>query len=734
MMCLHLALRGRGPAAILLLLGLQSARATPNYVYHEQTSNVVLPCGAGVYMAPLKPLGNQAVTIRYKVEYEYWWNQAAVYYTTDGSAPSGAFGVGAGTTQVLAAAWDCKDAGVDVVYATIPGQPAGTRVKYILSAWHSGGGPEIFANGPGPDCHCGEPTDTAAEATVFSYDVPKVVISQVYANGGDLSAPFKYDFVELHNASPFAVDLSGWSLQFAGANGSSWGNRTDLGGTMAPGGYLLVKEAGGLKGADLPAPDITGNIVLAGVGGKVALVASTAPLSGSDPSSDATVVDFLGYGPSTGYEGSPEPTALSATTAAHRKFGGLQDTNNNEADFRVMAPLPRNSAMGAMRGLSIGATTESSPVAFGGKVWLGADDGQLRGYDLATMTMLPGFPYDTRAWDSSTTRKLLGRPALRLENGVPCLYGVSDDGWAFKVNAATGAEIWRTGQLVPGASAVATTPAVTTTDDPAYGMREYVFVAVHGTDGARVCKIVASGAGAGTVVSASLVLGGKAQSSPAAHPSGIFVGVSFGAENGVLRLSPVSLEPLTRFQAWSSVASSPFVYGPSGTTRQYPVTFVGNLSGEILALNATNGNPADGFGSDGVASVVGGAGVTELYVYANRIYAGTASDRVYAVPADTGASGTLVYDGTFVNSCEIAGIAVDPGGSGGAGSLCTCSTNGSFTQRTLSGAALNEVHSDKPSSSAPSGTPFTATPTIDTANGWVVAVNRNGTLLRLPRF
>lgn len=733
MVSLRSALRGLAPAALLFAFAPDSTRATPNYVYHEQTGNTVLPCGTGVYMSPLKPLGGQTVTIRYKVEYEGWWNRAALYYTTDGSTPSGAFGTGTGTTQVLSASWDCKDAGVDVVYAVIPGQTAGTRVNYIVSAWHSGGGPEIFANGPGPDCSCGTPTDSSARATVFSYCVPRMVISQVYGGAGTSGATFNRDYVELYNAGGVPVDLSGWAVQYADSSSYTW-YVTPLAGVVPPGGYHLVLEASGTGATTPPAGDSTGTVQMNATQGKVALTNSTAALAVQNPAGNAAVADFVGYNSGSYAEGGNSTAGPSATTAAHRKFGGLQDKNNNGDDFRIGPPRPRNSAMGAMRGLSLGATTKSSPVAFDGKVWLGADDGLLRGYDLATMTMLPGFPYDTRAWDSSTTRKLLGRPALRLENGVPCLYGVSDDGRAFKVNAATGAEIWRTGQLVPGASAVATTPAVTTTDDPAYGMREYVFAAVHGTDGARVCKIVASGAGAGTVVSASLVLGGKAQSSPAAHPSGIFVGVSFGAENGVLRLSPVSLEPLTRFQAWSSVASSPFIYGPSGTTRQYPVTFVGNVSGEILALNATNGNPADGFGSDGVASVVGGAGVTELYVYANRIYAGTASDRVYAVPADTGASGTLVYDGTFVNSCEIAGIAVDPGGSGGAGSLCTCSTNGSFTQRTLAGAALNEVHSDKPSSSAPSSTPFTATPTIDTANGWVVAVNRNGTLLRLPRF
>ena len=91
-----------------------------------------------------------------------------VYYTTDGSNPSGAFGTPSGTTLVLTATYDCTfNSGgvVDVCSATIPAQAPGTVVKYIISAWHTGGGAEIFANS-------GEffsPFTTSGQATVFNY-------------------------------------------------------------------------------------------------------------------------------------------------------------------------------------------------------------------------------------------------------------------------------------------------------------------------------------------------------------------------------------------------------------------------------------------------------------------------------------------------------------------------------------------------------------------------------------
>src|SRR5581483_11494297 len=67
-----------------------------------------------------------------------------------------------------------------------------------------------------------------------------VVIGEVYGGGGNTGAPFANDFVELHNRGASSVSLTGWSVQYASATGSSW-LVTALGGTLAPGGSYLVK-------------------------------------------------------------------------------------------------------------------------------------------------------------------------------------------------------------------------------------------------------------------------------------------------------------------------------------------------------------------------------------------------------------------------------------------------------------------------------------------------------------
>ena len=89
--------------------------------------------------------------------------------------------------------------------------------------------------------------------------------------------------------------------------------------------------------------DVVGSIAMSGTNGKVALVASSTALSGSNPSGGA-LVDLLGYGPTAnGFETAPT-AALSNTTAALRNAAGCTDTDNNSSDFSVSAPSPRSLA------------------------------------------------------------------------------------------------------------------------------------------------------------------------------------------------------------------------------------------------------------------------------------------------------------------------------------------------------------------------------------------------------
>jgi len=171
----------------------------------------------------------------------------------------------------------------------------------------------------------------------------QVVISQVYGGGGNTGAEYRNDFIELLNAGRDSTDLSGWSVQYASATGGAW-QVTPLSGIMAPGYYYLVQEAKGSGGTiDLPTPEALGTIALSATSGKVALVAQSVALSGACPA-DSGIVDLVGYGSATCYEGAGPAPSAGNTLAVMRKGGGVTDTQNNQADFETASPAPRNSA------------------------------------------------------------------------------------------------------------------------------------------------------------------------------------------------------------------------------------------------------------------------------------------------------------------------------------------------------------------------------------------------------
>jgi hypothetical protein len=190
---------------------------------------------------------------------------------------------------------------------------------------------------------------------------PDLVVTQVYAGGGNAGATYANDFVELFNRGSSSVDLTGWSVQYAPATGTSW-SPTTLAGSIAPGRHYLVQLASaGTVGAALPAADATGTTNLAAAGGKVAIVHDTAALTcgatAGSCSAVATVHDLVGYGSATDYEGSGPADALSNTTAAVRAGGGCTDTDANAADFAAVTPVPLNASAAVV---SCGGSTSTS--------------------------------------------------------------------------------------------------------------------------------------------------------------------------------------------------------------------------------------------------------------------------------------------------------------------------------------------------------------------------------------
>ncbi|NUO53649.1 MAG: hypothetical protein HOV80_32780, partial [Polyangiaceae bacterium] len=169
-----------------------------------------------------------------------------------------------------------------------------------------------------------------------------VVISQVYGAGGNMGASHQHDFIELHNRGTTAVSLAGWAVQYANVTGMTW-QVTSLTGSIAPGGYYLVREAGGTIGVPLPTPDVIGTIPMGASSLKVALTNTATALTDACPVG-GSVVDFIGVGPTANCaEGTPT-AVLGPTLSASRNLAGYQDTSQNSADFTVGAVNPRNSA------------------------------------------------------------------------------------------------------------------------------------------------------------------------------------------------------------------------------------------------------------------------------------------------------------------------------------------------------------------------------------------------------
>jgi hypothetical protein len=196
-------------------------------------------------------------------------------------------------------------------------------------------------------------SDGTGLGTIQNDDVANLVISQVYGGGGNASATYTNDFIEIFNRGTTTVDFSvtPYSVQYAAATSNFSTNKTDITlGILLPGHYFLIREgSGGANGVGLPTPDLaTGTINMAATAGKVALVSGTTALTGSGCPFGAAVVDFLGYGVTANCS-ETAPITVSGTNLNARsviRTASCTDSNSNSADFSnpVTAPVARNTA------------------------------------------------------------------------------------------------------------------------------------------------------------------------------------------------------------------------------------------------------------------------------------------------------------------------------------------------------------------------------------------------------
>lgn len=177
----------------------------------------------------------------------------------------------------------------------------------------------------------------------------QVVINEVYGGGGNSGSTYRQDFIELYNNGATAVDLSGWSVQYASAAGTTWA-KTNLVGSIPANSYYLIQQSTGAGGTtNIPTPEVIGTIAMSATAGKIALVNNQVVLTGTCPTG-AQIVDFVGFGLTANcFEGTGPTPAPSNTNSVQRIFsaGTAQDTQNNSADFTAGLPSPTNASGGA---------------------------------------------------------------------------------------------------------------------------------------------------------------------------------------------------------------------------------------------------------------------------------------------------------------------------------------------------------------------------------------------------
>ncbi len=197
------------------------------------------------------------------------------------------------------------------------------------------------------------------KASAKSQD-PHVVISEIGMNyGGSLLK--NNDFVELYNPTTSTISLTGWSLQRDSVDGSAGytptpTTRVSLSGVIPALGFYLITD----KDSDIAVSDNKTKDLTINEDDIVFLVSNNVDVTGV---TDTDIVDFVGIGLCTDYEGvgaAPQiesekslerksslvDTALDlAADGSKEKSGNGCDTNNNTGNFVLQdSPCPQGTA------------------------------------------------------------------------------------------------------------------------------------------------------------------------------------------------------------------------------------------------------------------------------------------------------------------------------------------------------------------------------------------------------
>ncbi len=180
-----------------------------------------------------------------------------------------------------------------------------------------------------------------------------VRIAQVYAGGGSglASTAYKKDYVVLFNNGNADLNIGGWVLEYGSSTGlwgSSSGNYFELPADtwIAQCQYLLITLAQpGAAGADLVADLTTTNMSMSNSAGRVGLFNALNAAVACGSEIPGTLVDKVAWGTGICPEGTAVTGTITTATGFDRLGMGATDTDNNSADFVIVAsPVPYSSA------------------------------------------------------------------------------------------------------------------------------------------------------------------------------------------------------------------------------------------------------------------------------------------------------------------------------------------------------------------------------------------------------
>ncbi len=204
-----------------------------------------------------------------------------------------------------------------------------------------------------------------ASTTVIDTKADHIVISEIYIDSTN-------DWIELYNPTDESIDMAdkGYKIYRATQSGNishylKIGKEENNGEDNFPGGTTIIPANGYYLIVNKDATSTYKNMADALIGdGGFALTDNNTVYLATDTvssSTDQDILDFVGYGQSSFYEGegpAPEPTgtttierkvlatsiASKLATGSHKQLGNSYDTNNNNQDFVLQEkPNPQSS-------------------------------------------------------------------------------------------------------------------------------------------------------------------------------------------------------------------------------------------------------------------------------------------------------------------------------------------------------------------------------------------------------